>query len=118
MGSSDVSYIIGMGSIRLRNHNGSTRVQTDVQYLPKLKMNPISLRALESKGLVVIIRDGVLKVISRTLLIIKGTRRNNLYYYNGSTMTRVVATISSGDEDSEITSLWHRHLGYAVGVYA
>ena len=29
----------------------------------------------------------------------KGTRRNNLYYYNGSTMTRVVAMVSGSDED-------------------
>ena len=55
MGSGDVSYIIGMGSILLRNHDGSIRVLTDVWYVLKLKKNLISLRALESKGLVVII---------------------------------------------------------------
>ena len=37
MGSGDVSYITGMGSIWLRNHDGSTRVLSDVQYVPKLK---------------------------------------------------------------------------------
>ena len=31
-------------------------------------------------------------------------------------MIEVVATVSGSDEDSEITSLWHRHLGPAVGV--
>ena len=30
MGSGDVSYITMMGSIRLRNHDGSIRVLTDV----------------------------------------------------------------------------------------
>ena len=45
-------------------------------------------------------------------MVMKGTRRNNLYYYNGSTMTRVVATVSSSDEDLEITSLRHRRLGH------
>ena len=29
----------------------------------------------------------------------KGTRRNNLYYYNGSTMTTVVAMVFGSDED-------------------
>ena len=43
----------------------------------------------------------------------KGTRRNNLYYYNGSIVTGVVATISGSDEDSEITSLLHKRLGHA-----
>ena len=46
-----------------------------------------------------IIRDGVLNVISDALLIMKDIRRNNLYYYNGSTMIEVVATIFGSDED-------------------
>ena len=53
MGSGDVSHITGMGSIRLRNHDGSIRVLTDVRYVLKLKKNLISLEALEAKGLVV-----------------------------------------------------------------
>ena len=46
MGSGDVSSIIRMGLIRLGNHDGSTRVLIDVQYVPKLKNNLISLGAL------------------------------------------------------------------------
>ena len=64
MGNGDVSYIIGIGSIRLRNHDGSIRVMTDVRYVLKLKKNLIPLGALESKGPVVIIQDNVLNVIS------------------------------------------------------
>ena len=45
------------------------------------------------------IRDGVLNAISSGLLIMKGIRRNNLYYYNGGTMIGVVATVSSSNED-------------------
>ena len=37
MGRGDVSYITRMGSIRLRNHDGSIRVLIDVRYVPKLK---------------------------------------------------------------------------------
>ena len=99
MGSGDVSYITRMGSIRLRNYDGSIRVLTDVRYVPKLKKNLISLGALESKSLVVIIRDGVLNVILDALLVMKDIRRNNLYYYNGSTMIGVVATVSGCGED-------------------
>ena len=36
MGSGDVIYIARMGSIRLRNHDESTRV-LDIWYVPKLK---------------------------------------------------------------------------------
>ena len=113
MDSGDVSYITGIGLIRLRNHDGSTRVLTDIRYVLKLKKNLISLGTLESKGYVVIIQDGVLKFISSALMVMKGTKRNNLYYYNGSIVTGVVATVSSNDKDSEITSVWHRCLGHA-----
>ena len=51
----NVSYVIGMGSSQLRNHNGSTRVMIYVRYVRKLKNNLISLSAQESNGLVVII---------------------------------------------------------------
>ena len=51
----NVSYVIGMGSSQLRNHNGSTRVMIYVQYVRKLKKNIISFSALESNGLVIII---------------------------------------------------------------
>ena len=107
MGSGDVSYITGMGSIRLRNHDGSIRVLTDVQYVPKLKKNLIFVGTLESKGLVVIIRDGVLNVISSAFLVMNVTRRNNLYYYNVSIVIGIVTTVSGSDEDLEIISLWH-----------
>ena len=84
MGNGDVSYITRMDSIWLRNHDGSIKFLTDVRYVPKFKKNLISLGALESKALVVIIRDGVLNVISDAILFIKGIRRNNLYYSDWS----------------------------------
>ena len=43
-------------------------------------------------------------------------RRNNLYYYNGSIVIGIMATVSGSDEDPVITSLWHRRLGYAIGI--
>ena len=46
--------IAGIGSISLKNHDGSTRVLTDVRYIPKLEKNLISLGTLESKGFTII----------------------------------------------------------------
>ena len=111
IGSGDVSYITEMSLIQLRNHGGSIRILTDVRYVLKLKKNLISLTTLEYEGLVVIIQDGVLNVISGALLVMNDTRRNNLYYYNGRIVIEVVATVSGSDEDLEISSLWHKRLG-------
>ena len=64
MGNDHPCKTVRIGSIKLRNHNGTTRILRDVRYVPKLKKNLISLGALESKGLVVMMRDGVLKATS------------------------------------------------------
>ncbi|KAL4271878.1 hypothetical protein GQ457_13G029750 [Hibiscus cannabinus] len=112
MGNDNACKTVGIGSIRLKNQDGSTRVLTNVRYVPSLKKNLISLGALESKGSVVTLRDGVLKVTSGALVLMKGIRKNNLYYYQGSTVIGAVAAASEGD-NLDSTLLWHMRLGHA-----
>jgi len=82
--------------------------------VPKLKKNLISLGALESKGLVVTMRDEILKATLGALVMLKGVRKNNLYYYQGSTVVGTVAVAtSSTKKDVEATKLWHMRLGHA-----
>ena len=103
----------GIGSIRLKNQDGSTRVLTDVRYVPSLMKNLISVGALESKGFTVIAKDGVMKIISGALVIMKGIRKsNNLYYYHGSTIIGTAAVTSSDDQEFEVAKLWHMRLGH------
>ena len=63
----------------MKNYDGSTRVLTDVRYVSSLRKNFISLGTLEAKGFVVSMRDRILKITSGVLMVIKGTRKNNLY---------------------------------------
>ena len=51
-----------------------------------LKRNLISVGALEVLGLMVSIRDGVLKMTKGSIVVLKGARRNNLYYLKVSTL--------------------------------
>ena len=82
--------------------------------MPKLKKNLISLGDLESKGLVVTMRDGIFKATSEALVMLKGVRKNNLYYYQGSIVVgTVVTTTFSSKKDAEATKLWHMRLGHA-----
>ena len=113
MGNDSSCKTVGMGSIRLRNHDGSTRVLTDVRYVPSLRKNLISLGTLDAKGFTVSMRDGILKVTSGALVVMKGTRKNNLYYFQGNTVIGMAATVSDEDVDSETTRLWHMRLGHA-----
>ena len=103
-----------IGSISLKNHDGSTRVLTDVRYISKLEKNLISLGTLESKGFTIIMKNGILKVVSGVLVVMKGIRRNNLYLYQGSTAveTAAAAAASEADKVAEMSRLWHMRLGH------
>ena len=59
----------------------------DVRYVSKLKMNFILVGALEALDLKVSIRDGVIKMIKGSMIVLKGVRRNNLYYLKNCTVT-------------------------------
>ena len=105
--------VVGISSISLKNHDGSTRVLTDVRYIPKLEKNLISFGTLESKGFIIIVQNGILKVVSGALVVMKGIRRNNLYLYQGSTTVGTTTTVSEADKVAEMSRLWHIRLGHA-----
>jgi len=48
------------------------RVLKDVRYIPQLKRNLISIGALKALCLEVSIRDGVLKMVKDSMVILKG----------------------------------------------
>ena len=90
--------VAGIGSISLKNHDGSTRVLKDVWYIPNLEKNLISLGTLESKGFTIILHNGILKVVSRALVVMKGIKRNNLYLYQGSITVGIAAAVSEANK--------------------
>ena len=68
-----------------------------MRYIPQLKRNLISVGALETLGLVVSIRDGVLKMTKGSMVVMQGVRWKNLYYMKGSAVTGRVETSISSD---------------------
>ncbi|KAG8500936.1 hypothetical protein CXB51_003033 [Gossypium anomalum] len=113
MGNDSACKTMGVGTIQLKHHDGSIQVLTDVHYVLSLKKNLISLGVLESKELTITLRDGLLKVVAGVLTVMKGIRRNNLYYLNGSTIIGSTSRASVKDADSKATRLWHMRLGHA-----
>jgi len=90
--------------------DGMIRELKEVRYVPQLKRNLNAIAALETLGLEVSIKDGVLKMTKGSMVVLKGVHRNNLYYLKGSTVTgRVVTSI---DTDDYSTRLWHMRLGH------
>ncbi|PWA73707.1 hypothetical protein CTI12_AA260080 [Artemisia annua] len=104
----------GIGSVRLQNEDGTIVTLKGVHYSPKLKKNLISVGTLESKGFEVRAKDGVMKIISGVLVVMKGIHKiNNTYHYKGRTGVGTVAAVTDGDRNSEAVKLWHMHLGHA-----
>ena len=80
-----------------------------MRYVPQLKKNLISVGALEALGLVISIRDGLLKMTKGSMVVMKGVRQNNLYYLKGSTVIDQVETSISLDD--VCTQVWQVRLG-------
>jgi len=104
MGDNHPCNIEGMGTVRIKMDDEIVRELKEVRYAPQLKRNLISVGTLEALGLVVSIRDGVLKMTKGSMVVMKGVRRNNLYYLKGSMVTGQVETSSSSDDGC--TKVW------------
>jgi len=70
--------------------------------------NLISVRALEAEGLRGTLGQHVFKMFSGSLVVLKGIRRNNVYYLMGSAVTGLA---SSEQLDGDSTRLWHEGFG-------
>ena len=82
---------------------------------PQLKKNVILIRTLEAQGLRGTLGEGILKMFISLLIVLKGIRRNSLYYLKSSIVTENLAASERLDGDS--IRLWHSKLGY-VGLDA
>ena len=105
MGNDNACKTKGIGVIQLKNHDGLIQVLTDVRCVPSLKKNLILLGVIESKGLTITLRDCFLKVVADALTVMKDTRRNNLYYFQGSIIIGSASTVCGKYADSEATKL-------------
>ena len=63
--------------------DGMVRELKEVRYVPQLKKNLISVGTLKVLGHRVSIRDGVFKMTRGSMVVLKGVRRNNVYYLMG-----------------------------------
>jgi len=93
----------GIGTVRIKMFDEIVRELKEVWYVAQLKINFISVSALKLLGLVVSIRDGILKMTKGSMVVMKGVRQNNLYYLKGITVTGQVETsIFSGDVYTQV----------------
>ena len=112
MGNNISCKVIGIGTVRIKMHDGIVRTLKDVRHVPDLKKNLISLGTLDSQGYKYVAEGGVLKVSKGALVVIKGQLSLGLYMLQGSTVIGSVSVSSSSDQNSDTTRLWHMRLGH------
>ena len=87
MGIDHPCNVEGIATVNVKIFNGVVWEFKEVRYAPQLKMNLILVGTLETLCLMVSIWDGVLKMTKGSMVVMKGIRRNNLYYLKGGTVT-------------------------------
>ena len=69
------------------------RALKDVRNASQLNKNLISVGDLEARDLRETFGEGILKVSSGSLVVLKGIHRYNLYYLIGSTVTKTLTIL-------------------------
>ena len=109
MGDDHPCNIEGMGTVRIKMDDGIVRELKEVRCVPQLKRNFISVGTLEASGMVISVRDGDLRMIKGSMVVMKSVHQGNLYYLKGSTMTGQVETSSSSDDGGP--EVWQGKVG-------
>ena len=99
------SKVISIRTLQIKMHDEVVRTLTDVQHIPDLKKNLISLGVLNSQGCKYSAQGGVLTVSKGALIVIKGRLINGLYLLQGSTITFDVLVSSSSNLNLNTTRL-------------
>ncbi|OMO91899.1 Glycosyl transferase, family 43 [Corchorus capsularis] len=87
MANNGEEKIEGIGSVKLRLHDGSVKMLGNVRYVPKFARNLISLGKLDSLGYGYSCRGGGLKISKGSMIVMKGVKNSkNLYELIGSTI--------------------------------
>ena len=100
--------IEGICTTRIKLFDGIIRELKDVRYTPQLQKNLISVGTLKAQGLRGTLGQGVLKIYSGSLIVLKGIQRNNLYYLKGSAV--IVNLAASEHFKNDSTRLWQMRL--------
>ncbi|VFQ82784.1 unnamed protein product [Cuscuta campestris] len=82
------SKIAGVGTVQVRMFDGVVRTLTRVKHVPGLKVNLISLGALDSEGCRIFAQGGVLKISRGAMVVAKGVLSNGLYKLVGKDLAR------------------------------
>ncbi|KAG8499172.1 hypothetical protein CXB51_005605 [Gossypium anomalum] len=111
MGNYSSSKVIGIGTVKIKMHDGTIRTLSDVRYVPDLRKNLIFFSILDLKGCRIKIESSGIKVSRGALVLLKGKSTSSLYILESSIVTGEIGRPSSVTE-LKSTRLERRQLGH------
>lgn len=110
MGDNNSQNVVGVGDIAIRMYDGAVTQLRNVRYVPNLKRNLISLGSLEDEGYTFKSGNKILKIMRGSLIVMKGPKRNGLYYLEGRTEIPFDSSLLTVSKDK--TEIWHERMGH------
>ncbi|KAK0602044.1 hypothetical protein LWI29_029846 [Acer saccharum] len=113
MGNDHALEIAGIGTIKIKIHDGTIRTIQEVRHVKGLKKNLLSLGQLDDLGCKTQIENGILKIVRGALVVMKAEKiTSNLYMLKGETLQEADSCVASNNHGEESTIIWHHKLGH------
>ncbi|KAL1556436.1 Retrovirus-related Pol polyprotein from transposon TNT 1-94 [Salvia divinorum] len=111
-GAYAVCKVVGIGSIRIRTHDGVFCTLNDVRHVPQMTKNLISLSTFDSKGFSFKGEGGVMHILKGSKVVLTALKCGTLYIMKGSIVASSADIASSEVLTKDMTKLWHMRLGH------
>jgi len=108
--------IAGVGTIRLKMHDGTIRKIQGMRHVKGLKKNLLYVGQLGDLGCKIHTKSEILKVVKGNFVVMKAEKiTSNLYILKKDILQEADASIAAASH--EVTRMmWHRKLGYFVNI--
>ena len=113
MGNNTVCKAVGIGTMKIKMHNGMIQTLMEVRHMPDLRKSLLSIEALAGLGCKMVMEADRLKISKGSLVVMKGKKVRNLYLLKGHTVMGEASMASGGSSEEESIRLWHLRLGHA-----
>ncbi|KZV14234.1 hypothetical protein F511_44122 [Dorcoceras hygrometricum] len=113
LGNDMTMNVVAKGSVRMQV-NGVTQVISDVNFVPELKNNLLSLGQLQEKGLAILIQNGTCKVFhsGKGLIMQTNMSGNRMFYVLATAAPKENLCLQTELEMEQEAHLWHCRFGH------
>ncbi|MCI37404.1 retrovirus-related pol polyprotein from transposon, partial [Trifolium medium] len=103
-----IANIVGIGDVCIQTNSGCALTLKDVRHVPDLRLNLISVHALDLDGFNNNFGDGKWKLTKGSLMVARGSVYSTLY----KTQVKLIKDGLNAVENDVLPELWHKRLAH------